>query len=189
MRYIVMIAAWKPASLAWIQHNQSINLSNSLSNTTPNGYRAATGMRPPLPCVLSTTATSDYGNAYNGEKVPYQQRARRGMAPAEYLESTPPLRPIYGRKWNTTVLPCRQRRRRRGGHREQVVWRRYGIANNCYHYASYCFKHFCSLAVRLLQRTVVTVWRPTLRKIIHIIQNKLDHMTQFISFRAEESLG
>jgi hypothetical protein len=46
------------------------------------------------------------------------------------------------------VLHCRQRRRwcteRRGGHREQVVWRRYGIDSNCYHYASYCFKYFCS---------------------------------------------
>jgi len=86
------------------------------------------------------------------------------LYPAEYVESKPPLCPIYGGKWNTTVLRCGQRRgrctERGGGHREQVVWRRYGIDSNCYHYASCCFKYFCSLAVRLWQRTVVTFWRP-----------------------------
>lgn len=215
MRYIAIIAAWKSASLAWIQHSQSINLSNSLSNMTRHGYLAATGMRSavtvcsehhsnmgPRNCVEwrkgavpaegKARHDSSWGK-FLGHDVALPALSRQLAAPYFVLRSKPPLRPIYGGKWNTTVLCCRQRRRRcterRGGNRQQVVWRRYGIDRNCYHYASYCFKYFCSLAVRLSQRTVVTFWRPTLRKIVHVIQNSLDHMTQLISFRAEESLG
>jgi hypothetical protein len=205
-------------SLEYSTINQSINLYNSLSNTTPHGYLAATRMQS---AVTAFWAPQQLGTAElrrmekrcgvsrgQGEAWLFLgevSRPRRCTAPtfpaigssilypAEYLESKPPLRPIYGGKWNTTVLRCRQRRRRcaerRGGHREQVVWRRCGIGSNCYHYISYYFKYFCSLAVRLSQRTVVTFWRPTPRKIVHVIQNKLGHMTQLISFRAEKSLG
>jgi hypothetical protein len=138
MRYIAIIAAWKSASLAWIQHNQSINQSifpipsvirHLVVTLRCTRIRSAvTVFWAPQQLGATELRTMEKRCGVSREQgeawlflvdVSWPRRCTAGTFPAigssvrypaEYLESKPPLRPIYGGKWNTTVFRCRQRR-------------------------------------------------------------------------------